>query len=260
MMRLLHYVLTDPKNLPPFPAEWGEPPQIPEGHGNAISSALYSDVGPFYGGCGPSASPIPTRQSWNIIDPFGTVWDVPNDLPGNVEENFEWVGTDEALDDLWMEDEAFIRKELANEVKDKVLFSYLPARGVSAFQHRLSSFCMPAASNGIKWGVTLRRNDTQSLHFATWTIDPDHTPPTTLVITRMRTDVTMFPKLLRVIFKCASDNGLKKVEVWNLDPQLAGLAQEHGGLTELRSEHLPALAWYGPSEVEWRYNEKFCWC
>ena len=258
-MRLLHYILTDLKNLPPFPAEWGEPPQIPEGCGNAIASALYSDVGSFYSGCGPSTSPIPTQQSWNIMKPFGTIWDVPNDLPGNVEENIEWVDTDEALEGLWLEDEAFIRKELANEVKDKVLFSYLPGRGVSAFQHR-GSLYTPASSNGMKWGVRLRHNDTQPLQFATWSIGPDQTPSTTLIITRLRSGVTMFPKLLHVIFKCASDNGLKKVEVWNLDPQLAGLARELGGLTELRSVHLPALAWYGPSEAEWRYNEKFCWC
>ena len=259
-MRLLHYVLANPKNLPAFPAEWGEPPQIPEGCGNAIASALYSDVGPFYGECSPSVSPMPTQQSWNIMDPFGTVWDVPNDLPENVEENIEWVDTDEALESLWLEDEAFIRKELANEVKDKILFSYLPARGVSAFQHRRSLFYTPAASNGVNWGVRLRQSDTQPLQFATWTIDFDHTPPTNLIITRLRSDVTMFPKLLQVIFKCASDNGLKKVEVWNLDPRLASLARELGGLTESRSVHLPALAWYGPSEAEWRYNERFCWC
>ena len=152
MMHLLHYVLADPKNLPPFPAEWGEPPQIPEGCGNAIASALYSDVGPFYGACGPSTSPVPTQQSWNM-DPFGTIWDVPTDIPRNLEENIEWVNTEEALDSLWQEDEALIQKELANEVKDKVLFSFLPARGVAAFQHRRSMFYMPAASNGIKRGI-----------------------------------------------------------------------------------------------------------
>jgi hypothetical protein len=120
-------------------------------------------------------------------------------------------------------------------------------------------FYSPAASNGTKWGVKLE--DTQPLQFATWAIDPDHTPPTNLIITRLRSDATSLPKLLRAIFKCASDNGLKKVEAWNLEPQLVAPAEELGGLTEARSVHLPALAWYGPGElVRWRHNEKFCWC
>ena len=194
------------------------------------------------------------------MDPFGTVWDVPNGIPGNVEENIEWVDTEGALDRLWLEDEALIRNELANEVKDKVPFSYLPARGVAAFQHHQSMFYAPAASNGMKWGLELRHQDTQSLQFATWAIDFDHSPPTNLIVTRLRSDATTFPKLLYAIFRCALDNGLKKVEIWNLDPQLAVPAGKLGGLTELRTEHLPALAWYGPSEVEWRHNEKYCWC
>jgi len=259
MMRLLHYVLTDPQNLPPFPAEWGEPPQIPEGCGNAIASALYSDIGPFYGACGPSTSSVPTRRSWTIKDPFGTIWDVPSGIPEDMGENVEWVDTEEMLNSIWLEDEALIHKELANEVKDKILFSFLPARGVTAFQHRQSMFYTPAASNEVKWGLRLRCT-ARPLQFATWAIDPDHTPPTNLIITRLRSDATSFPKLLHAIFKFASNNGLKKFEVWNLDPQLASSAMKLGGLTESRSLHLPALAWYGPGEVEWRHNEKFCWC
>ena len=265
-MRLLHYVLTDPQNLPPFPTQWGEPPQIPEGCGNAIASALYSDVGHFYGACGPSTSLVPTQQSWNVTDPFGTIWDVPSNIPEDVDEGIEWVDTEELLDSLWLEDEAVIQKELASEVEDKVLFSFLPARGVTAFQHRRCLFYAPAASNGLKVGVGLRLRNTnilaqpQPLQFATWAIDPDHNPPTNLIITRLRSDPTSFPKLLHAIFKVASDNRLKKVEVWNLDPQLADSAVKLGGVTELRSLHLPALAWYGPGEVKWRHNERFCWC
>jgi hypothetical protein len=258
MMRLLHYVLADPKNLPPFPAEWGEPPQIPKGCGNAIASILHSNVGTFYGACGPSTSPVPTKQSWNIMCPFGTIWDVPNDIPGNIEGNIEWVDTEEALDSLWLEDEALIHEELANEVKDKTLFSFLPARGVAAFQHRLCMFYVPAVSNGMIWGVKLRSNGIQSLQFATWAIDPGRTPSTNLIVTRLRSDIPSFPKLLNAIFKCASDNGFKTVEVWNIDPQLAGPAGELGGLTEMRSLCQPALAWYGPGKVEWRHNERFC--
>ena len=260
MMRRLHYVLTDPRNLPPFPTvEWGEPPQIPEGLGNAIASALYSDVGHFYGACGPSTSSVPSHQSWNVKDPFGTLWDVPGDIPEGVDEHIEWVDNEKILNSLWLEDEAAIHNQLANEVKDKVLFSFLPARGVAAFQYRLNMFDESAASNSVRRGVRLRYTDAQPLQFATWAIDPDHKPPTTLIITRLRSDATSFPKLLYAIFKFASDNRLKKVEVWNLHPQLAGPAMELGGLTELRSVHLPALAWYGAGEVEWRHNEKFCW-
>ena len=266
MMRLLHYVLADPQNRPPFPTQWGEPPHIPEGCGNAIASALYSDVGDFYGACGPSPSSVPTQQSWNIMDPIGTIWDVPGDIPEDVDEHVEWVDTEDLLDSLWREDEAAIQAELASEVEDKVLFSFLPARGVTAVQHRRNTFYALVPSNGLKSGIGLRLRYTntaaqpQPLQFATLTVDPYHNPPTNLIITRVRSDPTSFPKLLHAIFKFASDNKLKTVEVWNLDPPLANSVLELGGVTKSRSLNLPALAWYGPGEVKWRHNEKFCWC
>lgn len=56
MLKLLHYCLADPSNLPAFPSEWGAPPcltsaerkQVPYG----IASMLWSDVGAtFYEKC-----------------------------------------------------------------------------------------------------------------------------------------------------------------------------------------------------------------
>ncbi|KDQ17758.1 hypothetical protein BOTBODRAFT_185844 [Botryobasidium botryosum FD-172 SS1] len=74
MMRLLHHVLAPPSSLEFPAAEWGTPPVIPPGFGNARISYLYSDVGTsFYASCGPG---VEKCGGWVVSSPKIVVWEV----------------------------------------------------------------------------------------------------------------------------------------------------------------------------------------
>jgi hypothetical protein len=101
--------------------------------------------------------------------------------------------------------------------------------------------------------------------FITWTLDPGRKGPGTLVVTRLRADHKTFPVLLQAALHAARKIGLVQVEIWNLDPDLAEIQNSNAqgvttGVTSEREDHLPAIAWYGEGNIQWRYNEKFCWC
>jgi hypothetical protein len=56
MLKLLHYILASPDNLPPFPKAWGTPPaplspEIRKTIPYASAAFLWSDVGEFYAKC-----------------------------------------------------------------------------------------------------------------------------------------------------------------------------------------------------------------
>ena len=78
MLRLLHYNLGIQDHLPPFPAEWGQPPTLPANFGDlprGWASILWSDVGvEFYQRCtigsqrpGWNKGGHPTELSWKLL-------------------------------------------------------------------------------------------------------------------------------------------------------------------------------------------------
>jgi hypothetical protein len=86
LLKLLHYVLADPANLPPFPEAWGSPPPpLPTEHRQSIpygiGAFLYSDVGHFYEKC-----TIGETRPGYIIDGRENaelVWKILPSSPGN---------------------------------------------------------------------------------------------------------------------------------------------------------------------------------
>jgi hypothetical protein len=280
-MRLLHFILADPSLLPPFPVEaWGEPPIIPLNprfpYGTAVVSILYSDVGPsFYSRCGPGipTDPAANDKAWIERDPFGTIW--PTSEPHELSDDVQWI-PESSLPDIWDRDASAIKREVQLEaglVRDtgKTALSFLPSHGVAQFLLERSRHAIPQRSpaDGFMWGakVVTTESDadpgtTSCPHFATWSLDPGRSRPSTLVITRLRASPLTLEKLLNAARKVAVDFALEQIEVWNLDPGLQDLAGQLGGKTGRRSgdDHLPALAWYRGGDVIWRFNEKFCWC
>jgi len=92
LLSLLHYVLAPEGSLPPFPAEWGAPPQIP-GYGDAAFSVLYSDVGPtYYSRCTKGLS----EPGWVNVDPGKYVYAVKADTPAASTEGWKWLDMNEA--------------------------------------------------------------------------------------------------------------------------------------------------------------------
>ncbi|EJD43714.1 hypothetical protein AURDEDRAFT_88553 [Auricularia subglabra TFB-10046 SS5] len=264
MMRLLHRVLAPPESLPPFPSTWGTPPpQLPEGHKFGMGSVLYSDVGGgFYSICGPTED----TRGWEVDSPVGTIWDV-----SKAKQLFADSGTREKtatvlalgdLDAIWEQDAALMRAELAASAGAGAALTYVPWRGVGAFQvHRNAYFLETQGKAALKdWGARVPA-ETDELAYATWTMDVE-LDMKTLIFTRIRAkSPDQFRALLYTAVQTASSNGLRFVETWNLSEHLLGVAAELGGMTETRKEHLNSIAWYGPGDsVKWLSNEKFVWC
>ncbi|OSD08107.1 hypothetical protein PYCCODRAFT_386283 [Trametes coccinea BRFM310] len=294
MMRLVHWVLAPRSALPAeFPAEWGAPPDIDVlrvlGVANAQFSVLYSDVGhAFYQGCGPTPS---GNDGWVVKgaletsrmldassadDPGAPSAAAPPPPPGL---NLQRLAEEDVLA-LYARDATWIKDDLSHfaGATSRTLFSFLPDGGVGAFvMRRVMDFApgLRPVRPTVQWGLALlpqgardlqdalrRRPDAGPLPFVTWTLDI-RTSPRTLVVARLRADERTFPVLLERLLAAAREARVEKVEFWYLRPELRAVAEARGWATKERAEHLSAVRWYGEEkddELEWVYNEKFCWC
>ena len=271
MMSLLHWVLAPRSSSTGdyaltrdmFPTTWGEPPSPVASCGDAKFSVLYSDIGTFYQLCGTTGG----SDGWVVRDPIGTVWDVSkfSARPTDTNTQIEWLSED-ACKTLWAEDAKAMRDDLSNYTPaTKTLFTFRPDTGVATFQLRRTVFFLPGQSAPMpqKWGVCISNQNQvtgPSQAFATWTIDIRPEPPSTLIVTRLRSTVELFPTLVELIIAAAKEMDIGQVEVWNLPPKFATLASDLHGVTSTREDHLNAMKWYGPEsvdEVEWVFNEKY---
>ncbi|KZT43109.1 hypothetical protein SISSUDRAFT_739119 [Sistotremastrum suecicum HHB10207 ss-3] len=268
MMRLLHWVLADGKNLPEFPVEWGMPPTRPEEVGDGLFSALWSDVGSkFYLSCGMTLE----SQGWEVRSPQGTIFIVEDlqrrlssgSVPARKVPEMTLLSPEETSF-LWINDTIYIEEQLSNHSSDVTRVSFTPIGGVGAYTSRRTSFFIPGSDEEqtLKhWGVKLNIEG-ESPTYVTWCIEVDP-PPTKLLITRLRSEPRVFLELMHAVLIAAQELNMEKIEIWNLPSQLVAIAGELGGVTAFREDHLPSLAWYGPppsSDVEWMFNEKFPWC
>ncbi|KAG6882330.1 hypothetical protein C0993_011015 [Termitomyces sp. T159_Od127] len=252
MMRLLHWVIADASLLPAvFPSEWGVPPDRVACAGDGIFSALWSDVGAgFYRRCGPTGC----LDGWVVRSPFSTTWDVK---PGKSNaDTAGWVLLDEAgAMKLWEDDAENIARAFSSADNFKVSFSFLPHKGVAAFQHwRNIDILKKFGYTSIRhWGVSK-----DSHTFATWTFEIT-SPSKTLLITRLSSLSADFESLLSMIMTVASKHGMQNVEVYNLPDHLQSSAARLGGITFERNEHLSCFKWYGKedaADVAWLLNER----
>ncbi|KAG1876637.1 hypothetical protein DFJ58DRAFT_182730 [Suillus subalutaceus] len=262
MMSLLHWVNASRTNLPKFPEAWGAPPEEVADAGNGLFSVLYSDVGEeFYRSAGPGGK----GGGWEKRGAISTIWEVGTEEGDD--EGWKWL-TEEQLNGLWERDAVRIRRELASiptsdssyKVERPAAFAtYLPTDGVCGFHITKSTFASNfSMANGF-WGV---ESTSDPGTYASWSVDL-RPPPPTLIVTRLCASEELFPGLIAKIKQAARRSGIGKVEVWNLRVGLKEVAEKTGGRTSTRNEHLPQIVWYGPGttgNVEWAYNEKFCWC
>lgn len=271
MMRLLHWVLAQPNYLPPsFPDQWGSPPDLVVGRGDARFSVLYSDVGGgFYSECGPDLTP---GSGWTVGSVVQTTWDITPELlkataNGDSVGQWRWLSAED-VKLVWEVDADLIKKEIASLApKDKVSFACLPDQGVASFSidrtMRFTTDLKPILPLDI-WGVQLVVAQSQGSDptFATWTIDTQSLVPT-IIVTRLRASEATFPALMSKLIEAAKNAQAQKLDIWNLAPQFQGVAHAMGGRTWERNEHLASFKWYGKesnAEVEWLFNERFCWC
>lgn len=261
MMRLLHWVMAPHSTLPPFPKAWGSTPLTAREH--ARISILYSDLGhSFYSQCGPDES---VGEGWVVRSAFGTIWEIESaglllgKETASTAKLFEWKQLDiSGVEALWKRDVAQMRDDLIKFVRTtgRMSFTFLPDEGVGTFVFPRSPL-MPPFPEMNQWGVVLK-DESDILTYATWTIDI-RPPPPTLIITRLRATVAMFPYLLDKVWEVAKEHKMQQIEVWNLPTELEDVATDLGGKTTERQTHLPSFKIYGGEkveEVEWLFNEK----
>jgi len=263
MMRLLHWVMAPHSALSPFPEAWGTPPHLA---GNAKFSALYSDIGDFYSLCGSREDP---SEGWVIRNAFGTIWavgEVKSEFAREESDEWEWLDIP-GVDVLLKEDTEWMKNDLIESTKSTGLtsFAFLSGEGLGVSQIYRCLFSPPVPQMN-KWGVFLKNSSPKEGDpptFATWSIDKGEFSALTLIITRLRATPTTFRRLLYKFLEVAREHNLQNIEVWNLPKELVEIASQLGGKTAERDEHLPAFKWYGDEkagEVDWLFNEKFCWC
>jgi len=271
MMRLLHRVLAPASSLPPFPVEiWGQPPPpIPPGvkAGDALFSVLYSDVGPqFYKLCGP----VPGADGWIVSDPWSTIWDLDDSIDQHPSSSsLKWLEANDIFPhlqgDAW---ELATRVLPANAAVSggKIHVAVRPSREQITFLTARYLLTLPTPPpTPTRWGAAMTSDNVRQSSYIVWAPEPH--PHSTLLIIRMRCDsVRTFSVLLGAAKQAARDFGLKHVEIWNTIPKsgwMADLSRKWGGRRVRRSEHLPAIAWYGgdkSDDIVWDLNERFVWC
>ncbi|KAH0582713.1 hypothetical protein H2248_010633 [Termitomyces sp. 'cryptogamus'] len=252
MMRLLHWVIADVSLLPAIsPREWGAPPHRVAHAGDGLFSALWSDVGAeFYRRCGPTKD----SDGWITRAPFSTIWDVKQESSSI--DTSGWTLLDETgVMKLWEDDAENISRTLSPADNFQVSFSYLPHKGVAAFQHwRTTDILNKRGYAPIHhWGI-IRDSNT----FATWTFDIQSSAKT-LLITRLKSSPENMKTLLAILMSVARKHGMERIEVYNLPDHLQSSAAHLGGLTVERDDHLPSFKWYGEehsSEIAWLMNER----
>lgn len=258
MMCLLHHVLAPSESLPPFPEEWGSPPPRHPQCGGALFSVLYSDVGSFYEKCGP----IPGEIGWRVHKPISTVWqlDVMTGMLQQQSGQVAWLDQKSCCE-LWEEDSDYIKTHLSHPYNDNLTrFTFLPNDGIAAYQlHRVIAEAPLHPQQPLaRFGVRVTEKDGNQ-GYATWTIDMQLSKPPVMVITRIRATPHSFPSLMKALLSEATTISANFIEVWNLEEALVDIAANMGGRTTTRTEHLPAVAWYGkesPEALDWIFNEK----
>ncbi|GLB41951.1 putative expressed protein [Lyophyllum shimeji] len=265
MMRLLHWVLAETSWLPKvFSEEWGTPPARVAHAGDGWFSALWSDIGrDFYKRCGPTMD----QEGWIVRSPASTVWNVSAEILLSEADPTNWTWLDEAgVLELWEKDADNVAHTLGLPDNYRVSLTFLPNKGVAAFQHQRNIHILNRLVPPIQyWGIMAKHDSQDAIldTFATWSFEVRLPGLKTLIITRLRSRPESFKSLMSTVMAVAKQQGMERVEVYSLPDELQSVAASMGGITFEREEHLPAFKWYGAeksSEVAWLLNEKFCWC
>ena len=269
-MNLLHWVIAPEEFLPrDFPTEWGSRPQRVLCVSPGAFSVLYSDIGPnFYRLCGT----LPNQDDGWILDgPTTTHIDVVKTheiLSSRKKEgSLFWRWLDEAsVREAWNIDASYMEEEMFNSSNclNPVQFTFLPNKGVAEFQyHRLQYSWEQMNPKPIHWGLCAYSNVKESLDitaFVSWALDVRPPRSNKLIITRLRVRPECFRELLFEVVDFAKRHHVETIEVWNFAENLFDEAQQVGGVTFSRQDHLPCFKWYGrenSEDIAWLWNEKW---
>jgi hypothetical protein len=267
MMSLLHWVLAKEDFLSPadFPEHWGSPPKRVPAAGQGYFSTLWSDVGPNYYR---KSGPLPGVEGWVVRSPMSTHWDIATltKTPSSAQSSsLSWTWLNETqCSELLERDGTRLKQELGEKLgstDSSAIVSFLPGKGVAAFQRlRMAFFMGNSAPVGLPWGVA-EESDQPERTFATFSMDVG-VPVRTLLVSRLRATPQTFPALFSKLLEAAAKCDAEVLEIWSLDEDLTAAASALGAKTRARDEHLPAIKSYcaNNEKTDWAYVEKFCWC
>ena len=266
MMRLLHWVIGLQATLSPskFPEEWGLPPPIPDGFGDATVSVLYSDVGPtFYKACGPFGGDhgwTVTRQEFTDLA-VDTALTKAQGMDASGAGKWVFMPTSD-LEEVWKADsEALSKESPANlDASTQAAWTFLPRRGLGQFIQDRSKLAIRCMEKRPKFfGIKLGGEGDAILPFASWTLEFTKNAPKTLLITRLRCSKELIQGMLVEVAQYAKEYGIERVQIWNCPEELLDEVRTLGATVQTAHEHLSSVKWYGeedPSSVLWLHNEK----
>lgn len=223
---------------------------------NFLGGALWSDIGPvFYARFGWKA--YPSRHSSVAI---ATAFSVPI-LSGS------WLDNDTLLD-ICERDCAAIVDEVKHSSSENTIWSFLPSYDVMRWHHARMSYVfklrLQKNSGSLPSQLPHLSYSVSKSAWCTWTMQFTVTKPV-LYILRLRYDsVEELSELLQAAAVVAKNHKMSKIVIW--DPQFQDLkAVAIEGLKvedeQDRTDSLSALQINSDDkDVEWLYNEKFCWC
>ena len=272
LLRLLHYQLAEPSNMPPFPTSWGAPPPLDPDFlpllPKAAGSILWSDIGStFYANCTLGLD----RPGWVVKDHQATelVWNI---LPSS-----DTSPGPSPWECIYQEDMPALSQEIGTIAQQEVsemdttrhsvyrpdptsrgLLSFVPVRGI------FSSTSKPPPNEPI--GVRLRSSNTTVL-FSAYNSDIGLRM---LVYYTQNLQSQDLASLLDVLDRFANRAGRTEGWIWGLDldgnlahtwKNLPGREVKMGRRGDIKC-HLLAVAWYGPKEekgefVDWQMWD---WC
>lgn len=245
MLRLMHYVVGDPKGLPSFPKAWGEPPA--ERLGDARFSVLYSEIGnKFYSSCRVGDGPDST-EGWVEQRQDTRSWTIQ---PGGAVENdglWEWLGR---KDTVKLEEELGkrFREDLPNQGDaSKTRVAILPTSSVEYQIFRFEQMFPDHPSP--RFGCILPPDANGRRPFFIYSAvgkGPD--APQTLEIMHAQQPVPW-----AAVRAAAVHHGAESVKMWS---DFTGWDKEEGGVKVEQNEDCPSLASYGLGEVDWQFNDK----
>jgi len=291
MMRLLHWILAPTSYLDPetFPVkEWGLPPPSVAKMNNAKFSVLYSDIGDFYKNCGPRPSNEEEKEGWIIRGAGNTVvwntYDLP-DTPAQDSSQWTWKYLSESeippllrQDDSYLMQPGILKARSRRSETTQILFTFFPSPIESYQRDRSRMFWQREDPFIDKWGIVFTAPnsipDSDVLAFATWSYELKPSSPRSLVVTRFHiSPKSEMPQalvlaLITRLFDLAKIHRLEQIEVWDIPLEhevWARAVRETGGRVIERTEHLPAVKWYGKEsvqsgEIEWVFNERYVLC
>lgn len=286
MLRLLHYYLSPPENLPPFPtAQWGPAPtslnseyraRLPP----AICSFLTSDVGSkFYS----RATIGLDRPGWVVRDEdsqqIGWKISAPssNEADGS-KKKFDWIYARD-LPSISEELSTATRQRLSSEYKgissstwcfdpaSSGTMSFIPYIAISEYEGDWKSN-LESEPCGIRLPASEAGGEESIVLFAASTGSP--VGKALLVTFVHKLDEERLPILLEALDVVGAQKGMEEAWVWGIDPSSA-LGKAWAGLKDRDVQsgrrvewhgHLFGTAWYGSEEarVVMADTQMWNWC